>query len=1136
MKPTLTSVISAYGAQAKAKLSNAAVGGEPEDQLRAPFEGLLSGVAQLLDLPASGVTAVGESSVRDLKTRPDFAVTVKGALAGFVELKAPGKGADPRGFRHRHDKEQWERLRLLPNLLYSDGSSFSLWQNGELIGTVVALSGDIETSGSRLQAPASLLSIFDSFLSWQPIPPRSAKELAHTSARLCRLLRDEVTEQLALGSEALTSLATDWRKLLFPDATDERFADGYAQAVTFGLLMARAKRIDLATGMQRVAEELAKSNSLIGAALRLLTDNPENRATLKTSLGTLTRVLNAVDWQRISHGDADAWLYFYEDFLAVYDNTLRKQTGSYYTPPEVVGSMVRLVDEVLRSDRFSLHAGLASPAVTLADPAIGTGTFLLGVLRKIAATTEADEGAGAVPGAIEAALSRLIAFEMQLGPFAVAQLRILAEIVHLTGSMPKTAMRMYVTDTLGNPDDDGGWIPGMLAPIAKSRRDANKIKREEPITVVIGNPPYKEKAKGRGGWVEGEDKHTVKSAPLAAWLPPREWHVGAHAKHLRNLYVYFWRWATWKVFDHHPASRNGVVCFITVAGFLNGPGFQKMRDYLRRTCDDIWVIDCSPEGHQPEVNSRIFQAVQQPVCIVLASRSASRRDAAPARVRFQSLPAGPRATKFDALQRITLGDQGWTDCPTEWREPFLPASTGAWATYPKLESLFGYNGSGVMPGRTWIISPDKRSLELRWERLIHAPAEKKEQLFHPHYRGGELGDKHSHKIVEKPLHGFEVREKAVAYDSAPCIPPVAYGFRSFDRQWIIPDSRLINQPNPELWSSRSDRQIYVTAFTRTSPSSGPALTFTALVPDLDHYKGSFGGRVFPLWRDAEGVIPNLPPRLIQVIGGRLGRDIGPEDLLAYTAAVAAHPAFAATFRSDLAKPGLRIPMTASSRIFTKASGLGRTVIWLHTFGDRMVDPASGRPAGVPRMPAARAPRMPKEGAIPAGPEGMPDVMAYDAASQRLRIGSGYIDNVPPAVWSYEVSGKQVLLQWFSYRRKNRERPIIGDRRPPSPLGDIQPESWLAEYTTELLNVLNVLGLLVELEPTQAAVLDEIRSGPTITEAELRAAGAFEGESSGRRRSVPVSPTLFDCQQQATSVRTEQRTGSTTTPASKRHRP
>ena len=539
-----------------------------------------------------------------------------------------------------------------------------------MAGSILFLKGDVETSGSALDAPPELLALFDNFLRWEPIPPTSAKDLAKIAARLCRLLRDEVTEQLALRSPALSALATDWRKLLFPEASDKQFADGYAQAVTFGLLMARAREIKLGTGLDQVARKLGQSNSLIGAALRLLTDDANNQATLKTSLGTLVRVLDAVNWPQISKGIPDAWLYFYEDFLEVYDNDLRKMTGSYYTPPEVVGAMVRLVDEALRS-RFRQPSGLASPAVTVADPAVGTGTFILGILRQIATTIEADEGAGAVPEAIDAAVKRLIAFEMQLGPFAVAQLRIYAELFHLMGRAPKSPPRMFVTDTLGSPYIEQEWLPAMFAPIADSRKQASKIKLQEPITVVIGNPPYKEKAKGRGGWIEDDSSASGRAAPLAIWMPPREWGVGAHAKHLRNLYIYFWRWATWKVFDHDPNANTGVVCFITVAGFLNGPGFQKMRDYLRRTADAIWVIDCSPEGHQPEVNTRIFQGVQQPVCIVLVSRSVNTDPNTAATVRYHSLPEGHREEKFTALGSLSLDSDDWTDCETDWRTPFL---------------------------------------------------------------------------------------------------------------------------------------------------------------------------------------------------------------------------------------------------------------------------------------------------------------------------------------------------------------------------------------------------------------------------------------------------------------------------------
>ena len=107
--------------------------------------------------------------------------------------------------------------------------------------------------------------------------------------------------------------------------------------------------------------------------------------------------------------------------------------------------------------------------------------------------------------------------------------------------------------------------------------------------------------------------------------------------------------------------------------------------------------------------------------------------------------------------------------------------------------------------------------------------------------------------------------------------------------------------------------------------------------------------------------------------------------------------------------------------------------------------------------ATGGPVISKDRASPSTPEGFPDTLDYDAAKRRLLVGAGFIDNVSPKVWTYEVSGKQVLRQWFSYRRKDRERPLIGDKRPPSPLGDIQPERWLPEYSCELINVLNILG-------------------------------------------------------------------------------
>jgi hypothetical protein len=1084
---SLSQAVSQFGAAVKSKLSGKGIAGSPEDQLRAPLETLVRDLAEILLFRAGDVVLVGETAL-ELKTRPDYAVKIKNALVGFIEIKAPGKGADPRKFKNVHDAEQWQKLKLLPNVIYTDGNDFSLWRSGKLQYEIVRLSGDVETAGAKLAAPPNLERLFAEFLRWEPIPPTSARGLAELSAGLCRLLRDEVTEQLALGTPALTGLAEDWRKLLFPDASNDEFADGYAQAVTFGLLMARTQEIPLHNGLDSVAKALMGTNTVIGAAFRVLTDEADGQQALTTSLGTLTRVLDAVHWSAIAKGDPEAWLYFYEHFLEVYDNALRKRTGSYYTPPQVVTAMVRLVDEALRDPaRFGIGAGLASPDVTLADPALGTGTYLLSVLRRIAETAGANQGPGAVPGIVRASLQRIIGFELQFGPFAVAQLRLLAEIgdlLNIKGALPGDVRpRLFVTNTLGNPDEEHEYIPQILRPLADSRLQANKIKRSEPITVVIGNPPYKEKAKGKGGWIETGSGKKGMPSPLEQWQPPPSWGIGAHAKHLRNLYVYFWRWATWKVFGDAPSSpqaakgRRGIVCFISVAGFLNGPGFQRMRDYMRRTADEIWVIDCSPEQHQPPVNSRIFQGVQQPVCIVLMARTTKPDEGKPARVRFTALPVGLRDDKFAALTALPLDGPQWSDCPTEWRAPFLPESASQWASYPALDDLFVYSGSGVMPGRTWVIAPDKQSLGERWKALVReSDPVKKEKLFHPHEGGDRTIKKEWAKTKE--LTGLPLRRTSIQKDSGPVVAAAEYGFRSFDRQWIIPDYRLLNRPNPELWKIHSKQQVYLTALMQHSPSGGPAATFTALMPDLHHYKGSFGGRAFPLWGDAAAHQSNFHTGVLARLAEIYGAAVTPQDLLAYIAAIAAHSGYTKRFAADLKQPGLRIPMTADAGLFAEACELGRRVIWLHTFGERFVDAKEGR-SGEPR-PAQNPPTIPKGGAIPSTADEMPDSISYDGAKRRLHVGLGYIDNVPPGVWNYEVSGKQVLTQWFSYRRRDRERPIIGDRRPPSPLGDIQPNGWLSEYTTELLRVINVLALLVEMEPAQADLLRRVCDGPTIS--------------------------------------------------------
>ncbi len=642
--------MSAFGVAVKATLSNVAITGEPEEQLRSPLVTLVKAIAAQLGSVANDTELVGETRLADLMIRPDFAVTRKGALIGFIEVKAPGKGADPNKLKGKHDEAQWKKLKALPNLIYTDGNAFSLWRDGKLALPIVTLDGDVETSGKALKAPPELAALFGAFYDWDPIPPRTPRQLAETAARLCRLLRDEVAEQLERKAPGLTSLKEDWRKLLFPQASDAEFADGYAQAVTFGLLMAKARGISLKGGIEDAARTLRRSNSLIGSALRLLTEEVGDAHTLDTSLKTLTAVLDVVDWDKLSKGEPEAWLYFYELFLQQYDTALRKRTGSYYTPPEVVTAMVGLVDEALRSPRrFDLPQGLASSDVTLVDPAVGTGTFLLGVLQRIRRTVEDSEGAGSVPAAITAALGRLIGFELQFGPFAVAQLRVLAELIDLVSSdadgddaseaLQKALsadLKLYITDTLADPDEETAWIPSNMAGVAESRRKANHIKRHEPITVVIGNPPYKEKAKGLRRLGRGSGAracaHAVRRLAAAGGLGRRRPRQ-APAEPLRLLLALGGvegvrrrslpqrggqgggRGLDPAQGDRLLHHRLGLSQWAGLPEDARGPAARRRRDLG----DRLHAGGPSAAGQA----SRIFEGVQQPVCIVLALRRAS---------------------------------------------------------------------------------------------------------------------------------------------------------------------------------------------------------------------------------------------------------------------------------------------------------------------------------------------------------------------------------------------------------------------------------------------------------------------------------------------------------------------------------
>ncbi|WCD87243.1 hypothetical protein KPP03845_103618 [Streptomyces xanthophaeus] len=1028
------------------------------------------------------LTAHGQYTIKKLKARPDFAITIDAKIIGHVELKAPGKGVDPSKWSaNSHDREQWEKIKVLPNLLYTDGYEWALYREGVQVGPTARFVGNFDqgTADLAVEGPhfEQLVALF---LGWIPGEPENLGDLVKRVAGLCALLRDEVEERLSREERgetdaAFTGLAQDWRDLLFPDATSASFADQYAQTLTFALLLARIEGIDLETlSLVEAARKLGKSHSLMGKALEVLTDDTLDD--LPGAVGIMVQVISKVDPALFQDETGDAYLHFYEGFLASYDPALRQRTGTYYTPNEVVSFMVDFTDKILRT-RLAQKKGFGSDDVTVVDPAAGTGTFLINIINRVAKDIEHEYDSGLKPGLLRKLASRLIGFEKQTGPYAVAELRLSHAFKAHQAKIADNSLRLHVADTLDDPSVEQ-HLGSAYKAIAQHRKAANKIKAEERVTVVIGNPPYLKgaKAKGQGTWVAEGGKNSP--AILDRF---RASDIGRAGYTLHNLYIYFWAWATWKAFGQVAASGeldapSGVVAFITNAGFLDSEGAAGMRRYLRESADEGWIIGLSPEGTYSDAQTRVFPLAKWEICIAIFVRRGESDADTPATVRRLDVPAGRREEKFAWLAGLGVDEhedgQAWQLCSDFPTDPFLPAAGEDWAAMPPLDALLPWAHPGNKNNRTWPVSPSPEVLHERWRALVKAPNSRKAAMMKA------TRDRSPGKL-EQPLPGQEWSETlAGETNQIPVLEP--YGRMTFDRQYLIADRRVIDFPRPPLWFTKGDRQVFLSELHSESGRPGPAVSFTALIPDNHHFRGTEGGRVLPLYRDPLGQQANITPGLLAALADMLETPVTPEDLLAYIAGIAGHAGYTQHFQEQLSAPGVRIPITRDAALWEKVVAVGKQVVWLHTYGERYVDPAAGRPASEPRLPQGERPKNP----TPIGemPDGFPEAIVYDAATRTLTVGAGTIAPVSPEVWDYRIGGVRVVRKWFGFRKRSPdvERQTV--------LNDILPPQWPAEYTIELLNLLNVLGLLIALEPEQRRLLAEVVEGPMIRVDELTQRG------------------------------------------------
>lgn len=919
---------------------------------------------------------------------------------------------------------------------------------------------------------------------------KTAKALAEKMAEVAATVRDEVKDLYAVetGSGPLRQLHDEVKRSLRADMTAEEFADMYAQTMVYGLLTSRITHPE-DFHADALNTMLKFENPFLDALYeQFRSTGDEAFDPDEFGLHDLADLLAAVDVEKlladfgVDERKDDPVVFFYEEFLQQYDPSQRKELGAYYTPIPVVRFMVRAVDEIIKTE-FGLPLGVADsttwgeyskakglpipaglkktdPVIRMIDPATGTGTFLLEWYRQ----AKQNLGKHATTEQLADVVSRMDALEISLSSYSVAQLKTSLELPPAVRERQRMGIRLSDTlaprSTLGQGslfDDD---------PIAAEGRAAEVVKFDTRHSVVIGNPPYMRVDRATsGGWI-AHPPDGGRSLFDDIHEPARKHTIFSHQASLFNLYVYFWRWAIWKTAERYDNSPS-VCCFITASSWLNGPGFMGLRELSRNRSDRVLVVDLGGNNTGARIDENVFP-IQTPVSIVLLIKKSWTTSADDGAVLYRKVE-GNRHEKLESLSNLSLKRAEWTQVRGGSRDPFTPGfGSRSWRTFPAVVDVFPWQQPGCKYGRTWPISPASQLLEARWRRFV--------STIDLNDRAACFVTGSSGRTISTQVGGLT--RLADLPRSTPAPPVARYGYRSFDRQWSFRDPRLAALERPALWKSLSPVQLFLVTKPTHTLGFGPAAVASESVPDLDHFRGSYGGKdVIPLYRDAAGT-PNADPELLAVLMSAhrsVSADAKPvtvERLFAYCYGVLAGADYTDRFREELETPGPRIPISRDPKLFESMVAHGERLLWLQTFGERF---RTSKRADLEIGAGIRWLRRPTR-----IPEDTKD-FRFDAEGERLHVADGVLLGVSEDVWAFEVSGLDVVKKWLGYRtRKGTGRAAASD----SPLDQIRPSEWEPEWSEELRELVHVLAETIALLPHGIALLDSIVEGPLVAADEL----------------------------------------------------
>ena len=948
---------------------------------------------------------------------PDLALLRRDLVVGYIEAKDLGKDVA----REEKSAQMARYLPALDNLILTDYLEFRFYRSGKSVATVrlADLHGDRITA--RTGDQETFLRLLADFAEWKGVQIRSASVLAERMAKKARLMRDIFRQVLARDpspDNPLQEQLAAFKQVLLHDLDEDTFADIYAQTLAYGMFAARLHDPTLDDfSRQEAAALVPKSNPFLRNLFVVIAaaDLDDRVAWVVDDLVDIFRTVNLrdilADFGKAT-AQEDPFLHFYETFLAAYDPALRKGCGVSYTPAPVVRFIVRAVDHLLKSS-FGLPRGLADTAqiskavpaegdaakrgkdklversfhkVQILDPATGTGTFLAEVVRHIRQSFDGQEGLW--PAYVENDLvPRLNGFEILMASYAICHLK-LELLLRQTGYDPQSLSRrfnVFLANSLEDADPATGTL--FASWLSREAREANRVKRDSPVMVVIGNPPYAVSSSNRSDWIQ-------------TLIADYKKNLNEKKLNLDDDYIKFIR------MGQHYVEKNGqgILAYISNNSFINGITHRQMRRSLMEAFDDIYILDLhgsakkketAPDGSKDENVFDIMTGVSINLFVKTGKKSAGQL----ASVHHHEL-FGRRKLKYETIDAAIFEVLPWKQLsPAEPSLFFVPKDFSQKEGYEqgfRVETLFPENNTGIQTKRdTFVYHFESSDLQ---KTLVDLRSLPDSDLRENYDIAGDGRDwsiawaredilKHEIKNAQVHYHPFDKRHT--------CFTGYSKGFMAYPRMPLM--GHLLHK-NIALLLVRNSRRGNVNN------------VFVAdTIVDKDGISPFDNVKVFPLYLysdDGSSRTPNLDPALVEKIAAGMGLRFVPEptgedgtfsplDLLDYIYAVLHTPSYREKYKEFLKIDFPRVPYPADAAQFRRLAAIGAELRALHLMeSPRLDNPPYTFPVAGDNIVLK------------------PVFKDGDVWINKTQ----YVGNVPKEVWEFYIGGYQPAQKWLKDRK------------------------------------------------------------------------------------------------------------------------